>query len=214
MFLGHRSDFVLGAFTKVKVNDTTHFVRVFENYYEVYETKCSHKGVELTKDDFCDKRGLLQCPYHGLVQRPKRFDLSESDFYLMTNGSLSFGMELIHINEMIVKCHYTHWLINTMDINHVETVHKNTLAKSLTREVQIINEHKHEIRIKDNVLNSLKKIIPQPGSFFVHQLLQDSLSLTSFANIFYSDEHCTQNGSECMVQTRYYVAKYIKVPKL
>jgi hypothetical protein len=205
LFLAFRSDLELEKPTHVRTNDKDFLVILFDDRCEVYDKQCPHKSFDLTKEDFCDKK--LVCPYHGILQKPKVVNLRPNDTIIFTDEAIeTVPLKHVHTNTMPVRCNFSHWLINTMDFNHVRTVHKDTLAKSFTNEIKF-NNTGHAIKLQPEVYNRLRKFYGNCDDIFKHALIADSLSSTRFANLFFSFESCIQNGSDCIVQTRFFVRK-------
>lgn len=107
------------------------------------------------------------------------------------------------------------WMENVLDFNHVEYVHKNTLAKSFEKpghydELLLYKEGDSYATTKvnsKNIRGLLKRVdIPEENKFFKHAVIGKNLSITSFCDVFFSVER-VEDG---VARTHYLVIPELK----
>lgn len=121
--------------------------------------------------------------------------------------------------DMPVKAHASLWMQNTMDCNHVTTVHAETFARVFESispvEVGIGSSGSHHsLRVKREVVEVYKKLIGDGVSdVFFHAVEYPNLSVTNFLNVFYSFETVKNNSTGCRVTTKFYLSKNNPAPR-
>lgn len=179
--------------------------------------------------DLCPHRGhalqYSKCPYHGLT-----FPVPQSCFQHENVSRGTFDdswCEKIEDDlgasfftyDMPVKASVSLWMQNTMDCNHVNHIHSETLARVFASpkpiEVCISDSGSyHRLAVKDSVVEIYKRLIGDGvGDEFFHAVEYPNLSITSFLNVFYSFETAKANSTGCRVTTKFYLSKSNPAPK-
>lgn len=198
--------------------------------FTISRNECKHRGFRV-----CDETGPIKninCPYHG-----KRFTFP-SDYKITENGEALFldkptdkflrfptlGEEFGQ-HTLRVKAPFHLWIQNTMDPNHLKTVHKTGFAKLFKNaapfDVQKYDEcSSYKMSLTDEVILKYNKFKTESHNLFdnfMHIAYFPYLSVTSFMNIFLSVETAVPDREDenfTNVQTRFFVSPGSSVPEL
>jgi phenylpropionate dioxygenase-like ring-hydroxylating dioxygenase large terminal subunit len=195
----------------------------------VAKNSCKHRHFKVAEG--CGK-GPIKCQYHGQrFNYEKQYihhEFGEFVFLPQFLGKSELLTKLDDIgeefgsSEMEVKAPFHLWIQNTADPNHLGTIHKTSFSKlfdnSRPENVYLSEfESSYSMRLKDEVSDKYKKYVTNEAMAdmgWFHYLGFPNLSVTSFMGIFYSVEYANPAPIGCVVNTRFFVAKNSKVPKL
>lgn len=178
----------------------------------------------------CHHRGFSYegsvCPYHGIKSgqmdcfaRPKTsFELVTDDEFSRFHSSVG---ECFYTYSQEVKCHFSLWMQNTMDVGHLKTAHPqfaDIFQSDFWPHSIGFSENKmvsrYKLNVKKNVAIRYEKILSEecPSEFY-HLTGFPNFSATSFLNVFFSIEHVKDLGPNlCRVDTTFYTRKGLHLP--
>ena len=179
--------------------------------------------------DLCPHRGhalqYSKCPYHGLTfpvpqgcfkQENVPRETTDDDWCEKIEDDLGASF---FTYDMPVKAPASLWIQNTMDCNHLASVHADSLARvfsSYTPHHVCINESGSSWRlsVKPEVVDVYRGIIGDGvGTEFFHAVSYPSLSITSFLDVFYSFETVKPGKTETRIRTVFHLSKKNPAPR-
>lgn len=130
--------------------------------------------------------------------------------------TLDAGENFLLIEQM-VKAPWYLWMFNTADFWHVRTIHLDfsKLITGVPFDVRLgPRGSSHRLTVSAAQVEryeriSKKRLRPD----FSHHLIYPNTSLTSFLDVFYSEEKAEPMGDSCWVTTKFFFSKKNPIPR-
>lgn len=182
---------------------------------------CPHRGFPLSENGTCQYHGWPKCRFSEELSPDAPFDYSLFDEFEDDIGHNFYTVDLF------VKAPYFLWMQNTMDPNHLKTVHRNGFANkfyddpfpydvSFSPDKRISS---YKIDVHRHIVSKFERLAKAelPG-YFYHASSFPYTSMTSFLGVFHSIEIVTpvkvDPPNSCLVQTKFFSSKKNKIPSL
>lgn len=188
-------------------------------------TLCPHRGHVMAEG---------RCPYHGLClpvgkdsfAKPGRtISAASSPFPPFDDSAMDTLCDdmgpMFSSNDMLVAAPWFLWMQNTMDFNHLKTVHKTFGSQfdpdAVPCDIHVSEDWKdssYRIPVRKDVHKSYERICGKSlPPYFFHATNFPALSVTSFLNVFYSVETVKDVDGATMVSTKFFESARNRLPK-
>jgi phenylpropionate dioxygenase-like ring-hydroxylating dioxygenase large terminal subunit len=179
----------------------------------VAENVCSHLGSRVAK---CSGTLPLHCKFHGVRFSFERQLISTNGQFIFVNDTQfeehsipTFDAVEFGNYEMIIEAPLHLWAKNTVDFNHLKTVHPVFSKRFEGKPYDVdISTDKSSHKIK--VCKEMADRFESKNDYFEHTLVYPNLSMTSFLGIFHSVESMFKiDETRTIINTRFFVDKSI-----